>query len=110
MSGAWTVRDSSGQLLPRFACRSRIEVGRKLVPVHYDAFRLQVSASYRELFDRALQQALDREGWQIVRIKGRKRASCIRNGEGQERASGADVGSIRRGPTASSSLGQLGLT
>ncbi len=64
---AWTVRDSNGQLLADFAASSRLDVGRKLVPGHYDAFRLHVSSSYRELFDRALGQILERKGWQIVR-------------------------------------------
>ena len=40
---AWTVRDSNGQLLADFAGGSRLDVGRKLVPGHYDAFRLHVS-------------------------------------------------------------------
>jgi hypothetical protein len=39
---AWTVRDSNGQLLADFAAGSRLDVGRKLVPGHYDAFRLHV--------------------------------------------------------------------
>jgi len=39
---------------------------RALVPAHYDAFRLHVSSSYRELFDRAVTQVLKREGWEIV--------------------------------------------
>ena len=64
---AWTVWDSNGQLLADFAAGSRLDVGRKLVPGHYDAFRLHVSSSYRELFDRALRQILERKGWQIVR-------------------------------------------
>ena len=64
---AWTVRDSNGQLLADFAGGSRLDVGRKVVPAHYDAFRLHVSPSYRELFDRALGQILERKGWQIVR-------------------------------------------
>jgi hypothetical protein len=38
------------------------------VPAHFDAFRLQVSHSYRELFDRALTQVLERKGWEIVRV------------------------------------------
>ena len=40
---AWTVKDNAGQLLPAFVCASRLEVGRKVVPAHYDAFRLHVS-------------------------------------------------------------------
>ena len=70
---AWTVKDSNGQLLADFAAGSRLDVGRKLVPGHYDAFRLHVSSSYRELFDRALGQILRRKGWEIVRT-GRLRA------------------------------------
>jgi hypothetical protein len=66
---AWTVRDSNGQLLADFTCGSRLDVGRKVVPAHYDAFRLRVSQSYRELFDRALAQILERRGWEIVRIR-----------------------------------------
>jgi hypothetical protein len=79
MTAAWTVRDSNGHHLSRFACNSPLEVGRKVVPAHYDAFRLQVSPSYRALFDRALAQALQREGWQIVRTRSRAkstRATC----------------------------------
>ena len=64
---AWTVKDNAGRLLPAFVCASRLEVGRKVVPAHYDAFRLHVSSSYRELFDRAVHQVLEREGWEIVR-------------------------------------------
>lgn len=66
---AWTVRDSEGQLLTDFAAPSRLDVGCKVVPGHYDAFRLRVSSSYRELFDRALSQILQRQGWEIVRIR-----------------------------------------
>lgn len=69
MSGAWTVRDSNGQLLAEFVGATALEVGRRIVPSRYDAFRLQVSSSYRALFDRAVAQVLNREGWQIVRVK-----------------------------------------
>jgi hypothetical protein len=69
MSAVWIVKDSSGQLLPQFASTSRLEVGRKVVPERYDAFRLHVSSSCREVFERALQQVLEREAWQIVRVK-----------------------------------------
>ena len=69
MSAIWTVRDSNGDLLEAFSGDSRLEVGRKVVPSRYDAFRLQVSSSYRELFDRALAQVLQRERWEIVRVK-----------------------------------------
>jgi hypothetical protein len=69
MDAVWTVKDASGELLEDFTAPSRIEVGRKLVPGRYDAFRLQVSSSYRELFDRALSHVLERERWQIVRLR-----------------------------------------
>jgi hypothetical protein len=76
VNAAWTVKDSSGQLLADFVCNSPIEVGRKVVPTHYDPFRLQVSPSYRELFDRAVAQVLQRQGWQIVRMKAARRANA----------------------------------
>ena len=68
MPAAWTVKDNQGKLLPEFVCTSRLECERKVVPAHYDAFRLQVSASYRQLFERTLSIILEREGWRIVRI------------------------------------------
>jgi hypothetical protein len=73
MTAAWTVRDSQGQLLPGFICNSPLEVGRKVAPTHFDAFRLHVSASYREVFDRAVAQVLQRQGWQIVRMRSRRK-------------------------------------
>lgn len=69
MATAWTVKDSSGQMLPHFLAASRLEVARKVVPTRYDAFRLQVSSSYREMFNRDLKAVLDREAWKIVPIK-----------------------------------------
>jgi hypothetical protein len=75
---AWTVMDSSGQLLADFAGGSRLDVGRKVVPAHYDAFRLLVSSSYRELFDRALSQILQRRGWEIVRIRAQRERGGVR--------------------------------
>jgi len=85
MNSGWIVRDSSGQLLADFIGGSRLDVGRKLVPQRYDAFRLHVSSSYRELFDRALGQVLRSRGWEIVRIPARQRAdldavACTRVG------------------------------
>ena len=74
MTATWTVRDGDGQLLGDFAAGSRLDVGRKLVPTHYDAFRLHVSSSYRELLDRALSQILELRGWEIVRISVARRA------------------------------------
>jgi len=72
VSAAWTVKDSNGQLLADFVGNSMREVGRKLVPTRYDAFRLEVSPSYREAFDRAVEQTLRQHGWQIVRLRSRK--------------------------------------
>lgn len=69
MAYAWTVKDSSGAVLRDIACASRLELGRRLVPGHYDPFRLQVSSSYRAMFDRALTKVLEREGWSIVRTR-----------------------------------------
>ena len=74
MSAAWTVRDGNGELLADFVGASPLEVGRRIVPARYDAFRLQVSSSYRALFDHAVAQVLEREGWQIVRMKTPARA------------------------------------
>jgi hypothetical protein len=68
MTVTWTVRDSNGRLLPGFSSNSKSEVGHKLVPSHFDAFRLEVSHSYREVFERTGDQILQREGWQIVRV------------------------------------------
>jgi hypothetical protein len=69
MSAVWTVKDSNGDLLEAFEGDSRLEVGRKVVPSRFDAFRLHVSSSYREIFDRAVAQVLQRERWEIVRVK-----------------------------------------
>ena len=78
MTAAWTVKDSNGRLLPDFVCGSPMDVGRKVVPAPYDAFRLQVSSSYRQLFDRAVRQVLDRQGWQIVRVMRTREKSAGR--------------------------------
>jgi hypothetical protein len=67
-SDAWTVKDSKGDLLPRFIADSPRGVGRKIVRNHYDAFRLEVSPSYRDVFDQ-LNTVVAREHWQIVPIK-----------------------------------------
>jgi hypothetical protein len=71
MTAAWTVKDGNGQLRSEFAGASPMEVGRRIVPTHYDAFRLHVSSSYREVFDRAVSQVLEREDWQIVKVSAR---------------------------------------
>ncbi len=86
MTAAWTIKDSNGQLLSHLVAGSPLDVGRRILPTRYDAFRLQVSASYRQLFDRALRQVLDRQGWQIVRVraagKDRRAASCASDPSG----------------------------
>jgi len=71
MATNWTVRDDTGRLLADFVGSSSVEVGRRIVLSHYDAFRLEVSPSYRALFDRAVSLTLERRGWQIVRVRGR---------------------------------------
>jgi hypothetical protein len=73
MTFIWTVKDAKGEVLPYFTSPSALEVARKLVPAHYDAFRLQVSSSYRELFERALRQILKHEDWRIVRLNATRR-------------------------------------
>lgn len=65
----WAVKDENGQILTDFLASSRIQVGCKVLPIHYDVFRLHVSASYRELFERALRLALEKNHWQIIAIK-----------------------------------------
>ena len=77
MAAAWTVRDGNGQLLADFIGASPMEVGRRIVPTHFDAFRLHVSSSYRETFDRAVAQVLQRQGWQIVRVKAPARTARV---------------------------------
>jgi hypothetical protein len=69
----WIVKDRKGHLLPHLVAGSRLEVGRKIVPTRYDAFRLEVSSSYRENFDRDLKNVLEREHWQIVPLDRRTR-------------------------------------
>ena len=72
VAAAWTVKDSRGHLSPHLIAGSRLEVGRKIVRTRYDAFRLQVSSSYREIFDHELRGVLEREEWQIVPIRRRR--------------------------------------
>ena len=69
MPVAWTVKDSKGELLPRFIAGTPREVARKVVRNRYDPFRLEVSPSHRELFDRDLKSVLAREEWRIVPVK-----------------------------------------
>jgi hypothetical protein len=81
MTFVWSVKDANGEILPHFTSMSALEVARKVVPAHYDPFRLEVSSSYRELFERALKQALENADWQIVRMRGtgsRRQANAMR--------------------------------
>jgi N-dimethylarginine dimethylaminohydrolase len=71
MTAAWTVKDGNGQLRSEFAGVSPLEVGRRIVPTHFDAFRLHVAPSYREVFDRAVAKVLAQQGWQIVKVSTR---------------------------------------
>lgn len=71
MTAGWTVRDGNGELLPHFLARTRQEVGRKLARKRYDPFRLQVSSSYREVFDREVNSVLQLKNWEIVPLKRR---------------------------------------
>ena len=71
MTAAWTIRDGNGQLHAQFAAASALEVGRRIVPTRFDAFRLHVSPSYREVFDRAVAKVLAEHGWQIVKMPAR---------------------------------------
>ena len=73
MTAAWMVKNENGQLLAELAGASRVDVGRKVLPGNYDAFRLHVSSSYRALFDRALSQILEQKGWEIVQVRPRRR-------------------------------------
>jgi hypothetical protein len=47
----WAIEDSDDQVLLDFACASRVGVERRIVPVRFDVFRLQVWSSYCELFE-----------------------------------------------------------
>ena len=71
MSAAWTIKDGNGEYLPQFAAASAMEVGRRILPTRFDAFRLHVSASYREVFDRAVAKVLAEHDWQIARMPAR---------------------------------------
>lgn len=81
MPAAWTIRDNKGRTLPHFIGSSRLEVARKVVPTRYDAFRLQVSSSYREMFDRDLKSVLERKEWQIVPVKPQRHRSPRGSGQ-----------------------------
>ena len=72
MAAIWAVKDGNGRILSGFASQSRLELACKLMGGRCYAFRLQVSSSYRELFDQALAKVLAREDWRIVRVARQK--------------------------------------
>ena len=57
MAAIWTVRNGNGEVLENFTAPSRLEVGRKVLPTRYDAFRLHVSSSYAARFSTARSRA-----------------------------------------------------
>ena len=65
MPVAWTVKDTNGELLPRFIAGIPREVARKVV-----------RNRYRELFDRDLKSAFARAGWRIVPVKKASAQRC----------------------------------
>jgi hypothetical protein len=67
MSHIWTVKDCAGHEVPNFTGASRLDVGQRLVSSQYDSFRLHVSHSYREIFDRELAKVLSDKCWRIIR-------------------------------------------
>jgi hypothetical protein len=71
VSQTWTVKDHKDHVLTSFTAPSRLDVERKLVPTHYDAFRLHVSSSYREMFARDLAKVLAQKHWRVVRSRGK---------------------------------------
>jgi len=87
-----------GRLLSQFEGSSRLEVARKLVPAYYDAFRLLVSPSYREQFDRTLNLILQRQGWRIVQTRTRGVAAAAKQPDGRLLAPRVAIG---RGVTPS---------
>ena len=87
MTAAWTIKDGTGQLRAEFMGPSALEVGRRIAPTHYDAFRLHVSPSYREVFDRAVAKVLAQQGWQIVKVRARAQSPAC--GVGRNKASAA---------------------
>jgi hypothetical protein len=88
----WAVKNPNGQILADLGGSSRIEVGCRVLRARYDVFRLHVSASYRELFDRAPQQVLEQKRWQMVEIKCRKAPGRLRNGLCDSHAVAAQLG------------------
>jgi len=73
MPHIWTVKNSTGHVVPNLTGTSRLDLERRLVPTYYDAFRLHVSPSYREIFDRELAKVLSDKRWRIMRIRSSAR-------------------------------------
>jgi hypothetical protein len=71
MHQTWTIKDSEGHVLACFAAPSRLEVERKVVPTRYDAFRLHVSSSYREMFAHDVAKVLAQKNWRVVRTRSK---------------------------------------
>jgi hypothetical protein len=71
MHQTWTIKDSEGRVLSCFTAASRLEVERKVVPTRYDAFRLHVSSSYREMFARDVAKVLGQKHWRVVRTQSK---------------------------------------
>ena len=83
MSYVWTVRDCAGHEVPTLTGTSRLDVGRRLLPSHYDAFRLHVSHSYREVMDRELAKVLSDKSWRIIRKRTNSRRTKAQSGSVQ---------------------------
>jgi len=73
MTRVWTSKNGNGELRPQFTSGSALEVGRKLVSAHYDAFRLRVSSSSRELLNRAVKQILRDQDRRSVREPSKRK-------------------------------------
>jgi hypothetical protein len=80
MAGVWTVKSNQGELISNVVGGSPREVGRKIVRTKYDPFRIEVSRSYRELFERELKTTLEHEGWRIVPLKHRRSRGSQQSG------------------------------
>jgi hypothetical protein len=71
VSHIWTITDSAGRVVPNLTGASRLDVERKVLPTYYDPFRLHVSRSYRQIFDREVAKVLSRKSWRIARVRSR---------------------------------------
>ena len=73
MTRVWTSKNGNGELRPQITSGSALEVGRKLVFADYDAFRLRVSSSSRELLERAVKQILRDQDRRSVREPSKRK-------------------------------------